>query len=412
MTFRTYDHERDVDAARRIWREVGWLTSDDTSQIDAFLTSSRGHVAELGGAPECLVLTQPGTVRYLDRDLPLGIVAAVTTSLIARKQRLGGRLTARAIAHDVEKGAAVSALGMFEQGYYDKLGFGSGAYSHRVALQTSGLRVPRAGRPPRRLSADDYEAMHASRLARRRGHGACTIDTPLATRSDVHEDGPGGFGLGFFDGPGGELSHHMWIHPRGNVENGPYYVYWTAWQTPEQFLELMGVLRNLDDQIPLMYVWESNGIQLQDLGSHPVRDRVVSTGSKYDARMTAFAWWQMRINDVPACVAATTLPVADAVRFNLRLTDPIESSIDEGAPWRGVAGDYVVTFGSESAATPGSDAALPTLEASVNAFTRLWLGVRPASALAMTSELTAPSELLSALDRTLRLPSPNPDWMF
>lgn len=412
MSFRAYDHNRDADAARRIWREVGWLTGDETSQIDAFLTSSNGHVAELAGEPECLVLTQPGTVRYLDRDLSLGIVAGVTTSLIARKQRLAGRLTARAIAQEAENGAVVSALGMFEQGYYDKLGFGSGAYSHRVGLQTSAMRVPRATRPPRRLSADDYEVIHASRLARLRSHGGCTIDTPLSTCSDVHEDGPGGFGLGYFDGPDGALSHHMWVHPRGSVEHGPYYVYWTAWQTPEQYLELMGVLRNLDDQVPLVYVWESNGVQLQDLAGRPVRDRVVSQGSKFDARMTAFAWWQMRINDVPACVAATTLHAAEPVRFNLRLTDPIESSLDENASWRGVAGDYVITFGPESKAAPGSDAALPTLEASVNAFTRLWLGVRPASALAVTSELTASAELLGALDLALRLPAPNPDWMF
>jgi hypothetical protein len=46
----------------------------------------------------------------------------------------------------------------------------------------------------------------------------------------------------------------------------------------------------------------------------------------------------------------------------------------------------------------------------VNAFTRLWFGVRPASGLALSDELNAPPELLDALDRTLLLPQPLPDW--
>jgi len=53
---------------------------------------------------------------------------------------------------------------------------------------------------------------------------------------------------------------------------------------------------------------------------------------------------------------------------------------------------------------------LPTLEATVNAFTRLWLGVQPASGLAITDDIAGPPELLAALDRRLRLPAPHMDW--
>jgi hypothetical protein len=94
------------------------------------------------------------------------------------------------------------------------------------------------------------------------------------------------------------------------------------------------------------------------------------------------------------------------------LTDPVEYAPGEDSQWRGVAGDYVVTLGPSSGAEQGSDDALPTLSASVNAFTRMWLGVRPATGLAVTDNLVGPPPLLEALDAVLRLPDPKPDWDF
>jgi hypothetical protein len=72
----------------------------------------------------------------------------------------------------------------------------------------------------------------------------------------------------------------------------------------------------------------------------------------------------------------------------------------------------VVTLGPSSGAEPGQDAALPTLSASVGAFTRLWMGVRPATSLAITDDLSGPRALLENLDWLLRLPAPKPDWDF
>jgi hypothetical protein len=60
----------------------------------------------------------------------------------------------------------------------------------------------------------------------------------------------------------------------------------------------------------------------------------------------------------------------------------------------------------------GRDASLPTLRAGVGAFTRLWLGVRPATGLAVTDRLVGQRELLAGLDEALRLPDPRPDWDF
>jgi len=41
---------------------------------------------------------------------------------------------------------------------------------------------------------------------------------------------------------------------------------------------------------------------------------------------------------------------------------------------------------------------------------RLWLGVRPATSLAMTDSLEAPADLLEQLDEVVCLPTPKPDW--
>ena len=81
-------------------------------------------------------------------------------------------------------------------------------------------------------------------------------------------------------------------------------------------------------------------------------------------------------------------------------------------PWRGIGGEYMVELGEESRATPGQQSNLPTLTASVNAFSRMWFGVRTASDLSYTDELSGVPELLQQLDAKLRLPQPKPDCEF
>ena len=411
MEFRAYDESRDKEAVYRIWREAGWMDGDKTEAFDAHRAASRGLVALLDGEPECLVLTSPGTVRYLDEDLSWSCVSAVVTSRVARKQAFASRLTAQAIANDVADGAIVSGLGMFEQGYYDRLGFGTGGYVHRVGIDPSRLRVDGATRVPCRLTVDDYEIIHANRLNRDLPHGAVTLTPAGFTKADILQGKESDFGLGFADGPNGELTHHLWMYTRGKVESGPYSIGWMAWKTREQFLELMGLLKNLGDQVRLIFVRETHGIQLQDLIDKPLQHREMTTHSDFDSRMRVMAYWQMRICDLPTCLAKTSLR-GDELRFNLKLTDPIERYLPDDTPWRGIGGDYVVTLGPSPGAALGSDGALPTLTASVGAFTRLWLGVRPATALHITDDLDGPRELLEELDWTLRLPAPETGWDF
>lgn len=411
MEFRDYNPDKDKEAVHRIWREVGWLEKEKKQEeaADLFIECSRALVAEINGEAECLVLTTQGTIRYLDKDLPLSCVTSVSTSRIARKQGLASGLTARAVAADAADGALVTGLGIFEQGYYDQLGFGIGGYEHWISLDPARLKVDVKARVPRRITSDDWEMVHAARLARFRGHGSCNLNPPEVTRAEMLWPDKA-FGLGYCDGPGSELTHHLWCWVK-DVEHGPYSIVWMSFQTPDQFLELLSLVQNLGDQVRLVRMREPQGIQLQDLIEQPFRQRQVSEKSKFESRMRASAYWQMRICDLPGCLEHTHLR-GDEVCFNLTLTDPIERFLDASTPWRGIAGDYVVTLGPASGAKLGADVSLPTLTASVGAFTRLWLGVRPATGLAVTDDLSGPPELLERLDWALRLPNPKPDWDF
>jgi len=412
VEIRNYNPETDFDGVARIWREIGWIESGNENHEKAlglFAEQYDSLVAIVDGSPECFVSTGMGSMRYLMQDLPLSVVTAVNTSHVARRQGLARKLTAQAIAKDAGAGAVVSALGMFDQGYYNRLGFGTGTYEYWHSIDPASVRVPVTPRPPKRLGADDWQAIHRSRHNRLRGHGSCVLDAGVATEAELLW-ADNGFGLGYPDGPNGELTHLIWFSTKA-MEFGPLNAWFITYQTTEQFLELMGLLVHLGDNVQLVRMREPADIQLQDLIHQPFRRRRMTEKSEYENRVRATAYWQMRICDVKASVAAAKLR-GETVRFNLKLTDPIAAELDEDAGWRGVGGDYVVTFGPESSAARGSEAGLPILEASVGAFTRLWLGVRPATGLAVTDNLRGSAELLTALDRVLRLPTPKPDWDF
>ena len=409
MKLRAYEPDRDKDDVLRIYREVGWFSKPEHEEaVCGLIESGRTMVAEIDGSAECMVTTDPGAVRHGTSDLSLTAVTGVTTSRVARKRGLAGRLTARVLAEEADAGSLVAMLGVFEQGYYNQLGFGNGGYEHWCTFDPSLLTVDVKPRIPVRLGHSDWARMHANRLLRLRGHGSCNIDTPELTRADM-QWGENGFGLGYID-DSGKLTHHMWCTAK-EAEHGPYSVFWTAYRTKEEFFELLGLLRSFEDQVRSVELREPPRIQLQDLLSKPFRSRQITRRSPHENRMTASAYWQLRILDLPGCLARTSLD-AEPVRFNLVLSDPIESFLEDESPWRGVAGEYAVEVGPASRAESKADPALPTLTASVNAFSRMWFGVRPASTLSWTDDLSGPAELLESLDRAFRLPPSSPDWEF
>lgn len=407
MDYRPYDSARDKHACWRIYREVGWIRLETEEMVDEFFSNAgKAIVAELNGEAECLVTSSLGDLRYQDEVIPFGCITGVTTSLLGRKQGLAGGLTAAAVAECVADGAAVCGLGMFEQGYYDRLGFGTGSYEVWASLPAADLKVDVTPRVPRRLTLEDFEAVHAARLNRRRAHGSVSLTPSHFTRGRMYHGNA--FGFGYADEPDGGLSHLLWCHT-DSTSHGPYYVKYLIYRTREQFLELMALLKSFGNQVHIIRMHEPAEVQLQDLVRQPFRLGSMTHGSKHEMNLEAMGWWQMRICDLPACLARTRL-CGEPVRFNLQLSDPIADHLPGDQPWRGVAGEYVVTLGPESAAEPGHEAGLPTMQATVNAFTRLWLGVRPATGLATTDKLQAPEELLERLNRLIRLPVPLPDW--
>ncbi|MBN1920316.1 MAG: GNAT family N-acetyltransferase [Anaerolineae bacterium] len=412
---RPYNPEKDYEAIPRIWEEVGWIRRSKAldAAANSFVSSGRALVAEIDGTTECQVSSMPGAMRYLETELHFSGVTAVATGYVARKRGLAARLTARLVAEDTAEGIQVMGLGMFEQGFYNQLGFGTAPYTRWVSFDPAQLQIAAKARIPKRLTSNDWEAVHAARLTRMRGHGACILFPPDVSRVEMIAQA--GFGLGYFDGPQGELSHYLWMlsenadgHPN---ESGPYTVQWMTYQNGTQLQELVALLHTLGDQIRLVKLKEPYGVQFQDFIRQPFRFQQLTSEGKFDNTNQANAYQQYRICNLEGCLAQTHLP-GETVRFNLVLTDPVSAFLDNDVAWRGLSGNYIVTLGPESAAIPGNDAALPTLKATVNAFTRLWLGVRQPSYLALSDALSGPPELLTMLDRVLRLPVPDMDWDF
>jgi hypothetical protein len=411
MDFHEYNPGTDRDACQRIWSETGWLDIDEDTPkkgFDAIASAGRAWTAKINGEPECLVMTTSGAMCYQEESISFSGVSAVTTSRIARKQGLAGRLTAHAVAHDAANGAALSGLGMFEQGFYDKLGFGSGNYIHWLGFDPQTLTVPYASRPPQRLSYEDYEKIHASRVASVNHHGKLTFESAQMILGEQC-DAPKGFGLGYFD-ESGDLTHHFWFgDPKG--EHGPYQIVWMSWQNSEQFLELMGVLRNIGDQVRLVQMLEPAGIQIQDLLRGPLQQQMITSGSKYVNANYGLAEWQIRMNDLSECISKTHL-ACEPFSFTLEVTDPIEKYLDDDHSWKGISGSYTVTLGEESTVTNDVEPSAPILKSSVNAFSRMWLGCRPASGLVITAGVEGNPELIRKLDDAFRLPVPNRYWEF
>jgi len=404
--FRKYNARKDKKSVQRMWRECGWL-SDEKREIEAsdlFIKVSSGWVYDMDGSAECLSISTPGRFLHTSTELSLAAITAVTTSRIARNQGAASGTLARLLAEMAAAGAQVSGLGIFEQGFYDRLGYGNGTYEHWVRFAPAWLTDLGKPRVPVRLTVDDWKEIHEARLARRKRHGATDLLPPETTKADMcwakHV-----FGLGFREN--GALTHFFVAHC-DEVENGPCTVDWMAYQSIDQFRELMGLIRGLGDQVRHFRMREPRDIQLQSLMHKPFQLFHLTENAKHQNRNFALAYWQLRVLDLPACVAA--VKTANSLEFNLTLADPVENLLPDDAPWRGCSGEYTIAFGPSSSATSGSTPDLPTLSATVNDFTRFWMGAASAEVLAGVGSFEGPSELIADLDDALNLPSPAPDW--
>ena len=405
---RPFDKDRDRADLVRIWSETGWKKGqpDFDRGLDAYLKACDTIVEEHNGSMEVGASRTAGTLQFQTQQLPVVIIAGVYASVVCRQGGHASTLTAMQVAAGVADGAAVASLGIFDQGFYDRLGFSCCPYVRRMTIEPASLKVARLDRLPVRLSVDDAAEMHACRLGRRHMHGMINLADAGLTELECCECP--GHGLGFRDAKG-VLTHAMWISVDDNAEDGPWSVRWMAWSTRAQLHELLGVIRSFADQVSGVRIADPPGVQLQDLVDRPFAWLRRTRGGQNEGKPTSIAYQQHRMCDVPTCMAALSLP-GKPLSFNLRLHDPIEGFLPTDAPWRGCGGDWTVTLGEQCIATQGHDANAPMLEASINAFTRLWMGARSATALALTDDLRGPGDLLAALTSRWLLPEPAADW--
>ncbi len=413
MEFASYAADRDADDVIRIWREVRWIDDEDAERaaLRRFLDGGPVEVARVDGVAECAVARMMGEFDLDSMRVPLCAITGVTTSHVGRKLGLASTLTSRALRNGADDGAAIAALGMFEQGFYDRFGFGTGAYAYEMVFDPSSLRVDHvAYRRPVRLGDDDVDEMYQATINRRQHHGAVRLhsaDQFAAEWGFIHDR----VALGYRDADGA-VSHFV----IGSLkdEYGPFRVRFFVAQNDEQVLDLLRLLRELADQFHTVKMAEPPGVQLQSLLDQPIRQRSRTKDSATATSADALAWWQARILDPAACATGVQWTGAP-IEFVLELTDPVGRFLDPTDGWTGVDGRYQVHVGNPSTVdsiAPGATVDGPVVRAGVGAWTRLWLGIASASALSLGAEIDAPADLCAALDRAIRLPRAEPGIYF
>ena len=413
-TFRPFDAAVDTADVARIWHETRWIDSDNDGQrraLEAFLRGGAAEVGVIDGAAECLVHRTPGTIDHDRTTLPASVISAVTTSHVGRRQRLASTLTSRALAQASADGAAVALLGMFEQGFYDRFGFATGAPMLVATFDPDSLRVDHVPyRPPVRLGLADSREMGDAMRRRLPHHGRVTLDAvDLMAAEWGFLEQP--FALGYRDGD--RITH--FVAGSMKEENGPFEIQFCSYETGDQLLELLRLLHELGDQVHSVEMMEPPHLQLHPLIEEPNRQRSRSRRSAHETTTRAATWWQLRILDVPAAVSARQW-VGPPVEFDLVISDPIEAMLPDAADeWTGTAGSYRIRIAEESSGERVAEAGTddrPVLHCSIGSFSRLWFGVQPATSLALTAEVDAPDSLLGRLDAALLLPRPQPGQFF
>jgi predicted acetyltransferase len=349
-----------------------------------------------------------GNMKYGNQDIKFSAIAAVCTSLIARQQQFAAKLTALRLALDAQAGAEFAGLGIFDQGYYNRLGFGTGSYEHILQVTPSSLNVSVKPGIPVRFTPQDWKKIHKSRIKRLKTHGALDL-SQSQTRFEMLWD-KDSCGYGYLNKKG-ELTHHFILEKKINYED-PARIKWMCYRNKEQLIELLALIKSFGDQVNSVEFREPPLIQMQDFISRPFWYQTITEKSKYENHIHAYAYWQIRILNLAKCIEKISL-TQDSFSFHLELTDPIESILkNEKVNWKGVTGNYTVTLGNISKLEPMKSKKLPRVKASIGAFSRWWFGVASASSLATSDELEAPSTLLKQLDQSLCLPRPYFDWDF
>jgi hypothetical protein len=293
---------------------------------------------------------------------------------------------------------------MFDQGFYNRLGYGTGVYENWIAFDPAWLADLPAPAVPERFDVRNYRLIHQSRLERRKCHGAVDLLPPELTKVDMVLL-KNTFCLGYKTGK--SISHCV-VMFCSDVEQGPYKVMCLVYKTLPQLRELLAVIKSLSDQIRQVRLREPREIQIQDFLHKPFQLQNVSRKGQFEAGVRTDAYWQIRILNLEECI--TAMKCTKEVRFNLVVEDPVERFLPAKSVWKGCGGAYTVSLGAKSTMKNGTAEGLETLHASINDFSRYWLGVQSAEALNVTGKFDGSGKLLEELDAANDLPSPDPDW--
>ncbi len=121
--------------------------------MEIFIKKGDSIVTEYNNEVEALVSSNYGKIQYLGNELNYSNIGEVITGLTVRNKGLGGQLTAVKIAQEAASGIHVTGLGMFEHGFYNKLGFGTASGNKVYSFSPSALKIDKKSfRIPIRLT--------------------------------------------------------------------------------------------------------------------------------------------------------------------------------------------------------------------------------------------------------------------
>ncbi|MEA2015858.1 MAG: GNAT family N-acetyltransferase, partial [Actinomycetota bacterium] len=331
MLIRKYNAEKDKKAICRIWEEIGWIQKEKSQKesVGLMLDCSEPWVCEYRGLAESVVLTIEAELNYLNEKLTHCAVNGVSSSTLVRKQGFTRKLIAHAIMKMVEKGAHTSSLHMFDQGYYNKLGFGTGAYKHYISFDPNNLNIKTKPRIPVRLTVNDWRDLHACRINRVKYHGAIDIIPEDFTKANY------GFlknSFIFVYKENGKITHFL-VGCTDNIENGPYHIE-CVFNKKEQFLELLAFIKTLGEQVRCVKLIEPPFIQMQDFLERPFLFREITKQGKYQNTNIGEATWQVRICDLQKCISVVKNK-EEELEFNLLINDPIKHYLPDNSIWKG-----------------------------------------------------------------------------
>ena len=162
-----YDEDLHRAGAQLVWHDCGWSDKvDECELLDTFFKLGPSWVGIRDETVQSIVHTAAATIRYQETDIPLQAVTGVTTALQARRGGLAAKTLGHAMAAGVANGAIVSALGIFDQGYYDRLGYGSLDIMRFIRFDPKDIRGAAIHRSPHRFSESDIEDIHNARSRR------------------------------------------------------------------------------------------------------------------------------------------------------------------------------------------------------------------------------------------------------